>query len=295
MIPFYIFYSMFGYQRTGDLFWLAGDAMARGFVLGATAGRTTLNGEGLQHQDGHSQLLMSVIPCVVSYDVAYAYELAVVIEDGLRRMMSNEENIYYYITLQNENYPMPAMPDGAREGILRGIYRVSTAPERREQHVQLFGSGSILREVLGARDLLASQGVSADVWSVTSYTELRRDALECERHNRLHPEEPPRRSHLAQALDGVRGPFVAATDYMKAVPDQIARFLPGRLVSLGTDGFGMSDTREALRRHFEVDAANIALAALDGLRLEGAIEAERVARFIAQLGLDPEKPSPTSI
>ncbi|MCC6663147.1 MAG: pyruvate dehydrogenase (acetyl-transferring), homodimeric type, partial [Polyangiaceae bacterium] len=295
MIPVYIFYSMFGFQRTGDLFWAAGDSMARGFVLGATAGRTTLNGEGLQHQDGHTHLLMSTIPCCVCYDVAYAYELAVVIEEGLRRMIGDEEAIYYYITLQNENYPMPPMPEGAREGILRGLYRLSAAPAKKAQHVQLFGSGSILLQVLRAREILEGYGVSADVWSVTSYVELRRDALDAERHARLNPGAPPKPSYLSQALAGVDGPFIAASDFMKAVPDQIARFVPGRFVPLGTDGFGMSDTRAALRRHFEIDAESIAIAALDALRLDGKLDAAIAQRAIAELGVDPEKVDPTRV
>jgi pyruvate dehydrogenase E1 component len=295
MIPFYIFYSMFGFQRTGDLMWAAGDAMGRGFVLGATAGRTTLNGEGLQHQDGHSPLLLSCVPCCVTYDIAFAYELAAIIESGLQRMLVDDENIYYYITLQNENYPMPPMPEGVKEGILRGIYRFKPAAEQKQRHVQLFGSGSIMNQVLRAQSLLAERfDVSADVWGVTSYTELRRDALECERHNRLHPEAEPRVPYIGQVLDGLSGPFIAASDYMKVVADQCARWIPGRYVPLGTDGFGMSDTREALRRHFEVDAESVALAALDALRLDGKLEAAVVARAIDELGIDPDKISPVS-
>jgi len=294
-IPFYIFYSMFGFQRTGDLMWAAGDGKARGFVLGATAGRTTLNGEGLQHQDGHSHVLAATVPCCVAYDVAFAYELAVIIEDGLRRMVSNDEDVFYYITLQNENYAMPAMPEGAAEGILSGIYLYERAPEQKAQHVQLFGSGSIMNQVLRAREILARYAVSADVWSVTSYNELRRDALACERHNRFHPTAEPRVSRLEAALAGVKGPFIAATDYMKLVPDQIARFVPGRFVPLGTDGFGMSDTRESLRRHFEVDAESIALAALDALRADGALGREVLARAIGDLGVDPDKLAPADL
>jgi pyruvate dehydrogenase E1 component len=294
-IPFYIFYSMFGFQRTGDLMWAAGDGKARGFVLGATAGRTTLNGEGLQHQDGHSHVLAATVPCCVAYDVAFAYELAVIIEDGLRRMVTNDEDVFYYITLQNENYVMPAIPAGVEQGILGGIYLYERAPEKKAHHVQLFGSGSIMNQVLRARELLARYGVSADVWSVTSYNELRRDALECERHNRFHPNEEPRSSRLEKALVGVKGPFIAATDYMKLVPDQIARFVPGRFVPLGTDGFGMSDTREALRRHFEVDAESIALAALDALRADGALGRDVVARAIGDFGVDPGKLAPAGL
>jgi pyruvate dehydrogenase E1 component len=267
-----------------------GDAMARGFLLGATAGRTTLNGEGLQHEDGHSHILASTVPSCVAYDVAYAYELAAIIENGLERMFEKQENVYYYITLQNESYAMPAMPPEAKPAILRGIYKLKPAEARFRNHVQLFGSGSILNEVLRAQKLLAERyNVSADVWGVTSYQQLRRDALASERHSRFHPREEPRVPHIVQALEGVKGPFIAATDYLKLVPDQIARWVPGRFVPLGTDGFGMSDTREALRRHFEVDAENICVAALDALQLEGRIDPEIVATAIDALGLDPEK------
>jgi len=295
MIPFYVFYSMFGFQRTGDQMWASGDQMTRGFLLGATAGRTTLNGEGLQHEDGHSLLLASAVPSVVSYDVAFAYELATIIEDGLERMMASGENVVYYITLQNEAYRMPSSPGAVKEGILRGIYKFNAGTKGRRR-AQLFGSGSIMLSVLRAQELLGERfDVCADVWSVTSYAELRRDALACERHNRLHPLEQPRIPYLASALDGVRGPFVAASDYIKAVQDQIARFVPGRFVSLGTDGFGMSDTREALRRHFEVDAESIVVAALDALRLEGQADAAEVARAIGELGVDPDKVDPATI
>jgi pyruvate dehydrogenase E1 component len=296
MIPFYIFYSMFGFQRTGDLMWAAGDAMARGFLLGATAGRTTLQGEGLQHDDGHSHILASTVPSVRAYDVAFAYELAAIVADGLRRMMQDDENIYYYITVQNESYGMPPMPEGTKEGILRGIYRQRPADKRLDRHVQLFGSGSILNEVLRAQQLLAEKfGVSADVWSVTSYQQLRNDALSCERHNRLHPEDEARVPYLSQALDGVEGPFIAASDFMKLAADQVARWIPGRFVPLGTDGFGLSDTRRELRRHFEVDAENVVLAALDALRLEGKLEPSEVARAIRELAVDPDKFEPMSI
>ena len=270
--------------------------MARGFVLGATAGRTTLNGEGLQHEDGHSPLLASTVPCCVVYDVAFAYELATIIEDGLRRMLVDEENIYYYITLQNENYPMPAMPEGVKEGVLRGIYRYNTAAEKKKHHVQLFGSGSIMMQVLRAQKLLADRfDVSSDVWGVTSYVELRRDALECERYNRLHPESEQRVPYLSRALGDEKGPFIAASDYVKTVPDQVARWIPGRFVPLGTDGFGMSDTREALRQHFEVDAENIALAALDALRAEGKLSGSVVAKALTELGIEPEKLAPAHL
>ncbi len=296
MIPFYIFYSMFGFQRTGDLLWAAGDAMARGFVLGATAGRTTLNGEGLQHEDGHSQVLASTLPSCVSYDITYAYELAVIVEDGLRRMYAEDENIFYYITLQNENYVMPAMPADAREGILRGIYRYKTSDIKKPKlSVQLFGSASIMLQTLRAQELLAERGVAADVWTVTSYNELRRDALSCERHNRLNPTEPARVPYIQSALEGARGPVIAASDYMKVLADQLARFVPGRFVPLGTDGFGMSDTRESLRRHFEVDAENIALAALDALRQDGKLDAAAVQAAVEDFGLSGDKLDPTLV
>jgi pyruvate dehydrogenase E1 component len=295
MIPFYIFYSMFGFQRTGDQLWAAGDAMARGFVLGATAGRTTLNGEGLQHEDGHSLLHAMTVPSVRSYDVTFAFELAAIIEDGMRRMYDEGENTYYYITLQNENYPMPPMPEGAKEGVLRGLYRFRSAEKRLKHHVQLWGSGSIMLQVMRAQEILAERfDVSSDIWGVTSYRELRVDALACERENRLHPEAPPRVPYITQALQGVEGPFITASDYMKAMGDLVARWIPGRLVPLGTDGYGMSDTREALRRHFEVDAECIVIGALDGLRLDGKISAQEVARAIAELGVDPDKvPAPS--
>ena len=295
MIPFYIFYSMFGFQRTGDQIWAAGDAMAKGFLLGATAGRTTLQGEGLQHDDGHSHVLASTLPCCVSYDPAYAYELATIIEDGLDRMYVRDEKILYYITLFNESYLMPPMPEGAKEGILRGIYRFATAKERRPLHVQLFGSGSILNEVVRAVSILERYGVSADVWSVTSYQELRRDAIACERHNRLHPEAPQKRSFIEKTLEGVEGPFIAASDHMKLLADHIARWVPGRFVPLGTDGFGISDMRTSLRRHFEVDAEFVAIGALDALRLDGKLSADRLAAAVAELGVLPDKLDPASI
>jgi pyruvate dehydrogenase E1 component len=296
MIPFYVFYSMFGFQRTGDHLWLAGDQMARGFVLGATAGRTTLNGEGLQHEDGHSHLHAMTVPSVRAYDVSFAFELAAIIEDGLKRMFADDENVYYYITLQNENYPMPAMPEGAKEGVLKGLYRFKPAEKRLDKHVELWGSGSIMIQVLRAQALLAEKfGVSSDVWGVTSYQALRSDALACERHARLHPEEKPRVPYLVQALEGVKGPIVTASDYMKSMGDLVARFVPCRIVPLGTDGFGMSDTRPALRRHFEVDAESICIAALDALRAEGKATPADVARAIKELGVDPDKVPPTSI
>ena len=292
-IPFFIFYSMFGFQRIGDLIWAAADQRVRGFLLGATSGRTTLNGEGLQHEDGHSHVLASTVPNLLAYDPAYAFEVAAIVRAGLERMYGRREDVFYYITLTNENYPMPAKPEGVDEGILKGLYRFRAAEPQTDgrPRVQLFGSGSLLNEALRAQALLAERyGVAADVWSATSYKELRREALETERWNLLHPEATPRRSYLETALDGAEGPIVAVSDYMRAVPDQIARWLPGRLFPLGTDGFGRSDTREALRRFFEVDAESIALAALHRLALGGGIDPAVAARAVGELGIDPEKP-----
>jgi len=296
MIPFFIFYSMFGFQRVGDLAWAFGDLRGRGFLCGATAGRTTLNGEGLQHEDGHSHVLASVIPNLLTYDPAYAYELAVIVRDGLRRMYEEREDVFYYLTLYNENYEMPAKPEGAEEGILKGLYRLPLAdlglPEGAPR-VQLFGSGTILRSALGARALLAERyGVAADVWSATSYKELRREALECERWNRLHPGAEQRVPYVTRVLDGAAGPVVAVTDYLKVVPDQIARWVPNDLTPLGTDGYGRSDTRPALRRFFEVDAENVALAALVELANRGVVDRSLPAQAVGELGIDPEKPNP---
>ena len=291
-LPFFIFYSMFGFQRVGDLIWAAADSRTRGFLVGATAGRTTLQGEGLQHQDGHSHVLASVVPNLVSYDPAYAYEMATIVRDGIRRMHEQREPVFYYLTVTNEPYRQPRLPDGLREGIVRGIYRLRAA-EREGPRVQLFGSGAILNEVVAAQELLGERfGVAADVWSVTSYSELRRDALDADRWNMLHPGEPPRRSFLAEATADAEGPFVAATDYLKSLPDAVAKWLPGRLISLGTDGFGRSETRAALRDFFEVDAKHVALAALHALAEEGAVDAEMPRRAIVELGIDPEKPNP---
>jgi pyruvate dehydrogenase E1 component len=264
--------------------------------MGATAGRTTLNGEGLQHGDGHSQLLATVVPNVVAYDPAWAYEVAVIIEEGLRRMVKENEDVFYYVTLHNEGYEMPPMPEGAREGVLRGLYRFRKAARKKKKHVQLFGSGSILPEVLRAADLLAEKfGVTADVWSATSYQQLRADALAAERWNRLHPEADPRTPYVSEVLADAKGPVIAASDYMKTVADQIARWVPGRFVPLGTDGYGMSDTRAALRRHFEVDAASIAIAALDALKQDGAVTGAEVAKAIEALDYDPDKIDPIEV
>ncbi len=296
MIPIYLFYSMFGFQRTGDQFWAFGDMRGRGFLCGATEGRTTLAGEGLQHQDGHSHLLASTVPNIRAYHPAFAYEIAVIVQEGLQRMFVEQEDVFYYLTLQNENYPMPPMPEGTREGILKGLYRFRAAPHRRERRVQLFGSSSILREALRAQEILDEHyRVAADVWSATSYQQLRREALAAERWNRLHPEAPPRKSYLESVLEKENGPFIAAGDTIKAVPDQIARWVPGGLTCLGTDGFGRSESREALRRFFEVDAEHIAVAALAALAREGKVEPRVVSQAIRDLGLDPEKPNPVDV
>ncbi|MGE3316546.1 MAG: pyruvate dehydrogenase (acetyl-transferring), homodimeric type [Planctomycetaceae bacterium] len=295
MIPFYIYYSMFGFQRIGDLIWLAADARAKGFLVGGTSGRTTLNGEGLQHQDGHSQLIATTVPTLKAYDPAYAYELGVIIQDGLKRMYQENECTFYYLSVYNENYVMPEMPEGCTEGILKGIYKVSSGPNGKKQgpKVQLFGSGTILREALRAQEILAEKfSVSADVWSVTSYSELCREATAAERWNRLHPKEEKRQSYLEATLDGVEGPFIAVSDNIKLVADQIRRWIPGKYTVLGTDGFGRSDTRESLRRHFEVDAENTAYATLETLAEEGSFDKKKLPKALKDLGLDPEKIDP---
>jgi pyruvate dehydrogenase E1 component len=293
MVPFFIYYSMFGFQRVGDLMWLAGDIMARGFLLGATAGRTTLSGEGLQHEDGHSLLLASTIPNLLTYDPAFAYELAVIIQDGLRRMYQEGENVFYYITLYNENYAMPPMPEGVEPGILKGLYKFRAGPPNRKHRAHILGSGPILRHALQAQTILAEKhDVSADVWSATSYSQLRRDALKTERWNMLHPTAPPKKSYLQTVLGKEQGVLVAVSDFMKSVPDQIAPWVPGRLVTLGTDGFGRSDTRERLRRYFEVDASLIVVATLNELARTGALEKALVEQAIKGLGIDPEKAHP---
>lgn len=297
-VPFYIFYSMFGFQRVGDLAWAAGDARARGFLLGATSGRTTLMGEGLQHDDGHSHVLSSTVPCCVSYDPTFAYELAVIIQNGMRRMYVENEDIYYYITLLNENYAHPPMPEGVEQDILNGMYRLSASAQPIEgKHVQLMGCGSILQEVIAAAQLLEQDfGVSSEVWSVTSLTELRRDGQDVERWNLLHPQQPPRIGHVESCLQDKQGPVVVATDYMKIFADQIRPFVPKRrFVALGTDGFGQSDTRESLRRFFEVDRHFIALAALKALADDGGVPREKVAEAIALYGIDPEKQNPAKV
>jgi pyruvate dehydrogenase E1 component len=294
MIPFYIFYSMFGFQRVGDLAWAAGDSRARGFLIGGTAGRTTLNGEGLQHEDGHSHLLSSTIPNCVSYDPTYACELAVIIQDGLRRMLKEQEDVFYYITVMNENYRHPALPEGAREGILKGMYLLS--PGRGEPsaaRVQLLGSGTILREVIAAGELLNGDfGVVADVWSCPSFTELRREGMETERWNLLHPEEPQRKSYVERCLEGHEGPAVAATDYMRAFADQIRPFVKRTYKVLGTDGFGRSDYRKQLRKFFEVDRYYVAVTALKALAEDGVVPPSKVSEAIRKYGIDTNKPCP---
>jgi len=291
-VPFYMYYSMFGFQRVGDMVWAFADSRGKGFLMGGTAGRTTMLGEGLQHQDGHSIVLASTVPTCLTYDPAFVYELAVVVQDGLRRMYERGEDVFYYITMYNEDYAMPPMPEGAAEGILRGIYKVKAAPEGHAV-AQLFGSGPILNEVLRAQEILATRyKVQADVWSVTSYNELRRDALAVERWNRLHPAEKERTPYVIEALHGSQGPIVAATDYMKSVPDQMSPWLGGRLVALGTDGFGRSDNREHLRRHFEVSAEAIAGAMLSKLAREGKVKPKLAQKALEELGLDVEAKDP---
>ena len=295
MIPFYIFYSMFGFQRIGDLAWAAGDSRARGFLLGATAGRTTLNGEGLQHEDGHSHLMSATIPNCISYDPTFAYELAVIIQEGLRRMVQNQEDVYYYITLMNENYTHPALPAGAEAGILKGLYRFSKSKFKGE-NVQLMGSGVILREVIAAAELLEKDwGIAADVWSATSFTELRREGLDCERWNMLNPDKPQRVNYIAECLKDAKGPVIASTDYMKSFAEQIQRFVSNKFVALGTDGFGRSDSREALRDFFEVDRRYVVLAALKALSDEGLLPASTVAEAVKKYNLDANKPNPVTV
>jgi pyruvate dehydrogenase E1 component len=293
VIPFYMYYSMFGFQRVGDMMWAFADSRGKGFLMAGTAGRTTMLGEGLQHQDGHSHVLMSTVPNCVSYDPAYAYELAVILQDGIRRMYQDGESIFYYITMYNEDYAMPAMPEGVRDGIVRGIYKVR--PAKQEKSVaQLFGSGPILNEALRAQEILAEKyGVQADVWSVTSYNELRREALTVDRWNRLHPAEPEKTPYIVTALKDTNGPIVAASDYMKAVPDQLAPWLADRLVTLGTDGFGRSDNREHLRRHFEVNAESIVAATLSKLARGEKFDVARAQEAFAELGVNTEQDDPS--
>jgi pyruvate dehydrogenase E1 component len=298
MIPFYIFYSMFGFQRTGDLVWAFGDMRGRGFLLGATAGRTTLNGEGLQHEDGHSLVLASTVPNVAAYDPAFAYELAVIVRDGISRMYGpNPEDRFYYLTLYNENYVMPALPagEGVEEGVVRGLYRFAPAPEGTRRRATILFSGTAYGAAREARGMLAEDwDVGAELWSATSYKALREDALSTERWNRLHPSQPARTPYLTEALSSAEGPVLAVTDFMKAVPDQVARWVPAHFTPLGTDGFGRSDTRAALRRHFETDAAHVVVGVLQGLAATGEGKAEDVADAIARYEIDAEAPDPRS-
>jgi len=293
MIPFFIYYSMFGFQRVGDQIWAFADARGKGFLCGGTAGRTTLAGEGLQHQDGHSLLLASAVPTCVAYDPTFSYEIAIIVQEGIRRMYKEQQDCFYYITLGNENYVMPAMPEGVKpEEVLKGLYRFRPA-QKGKAKLQLFGSGAILNEALKAQEILAEQfNIPSDVWSATSYNELRRDALSVERWNRLHPTSPSGKPYLLEALAGAEGPIIAASDYMKVLADQVAPWLGGRLETLGTDGFGRSDNREYLRKHFEVNAASIAAAALSRLARDGKFDAKKAAAAIAALGVDTERPDP---
>ena len=295
MIPFYIYYSMFGYQRVGDFVWAAGDMQARGFVLGATAGRTTLAGEGLQHQDGHNLLFFSVVPNCIAYDPCFGYELAVIIQDGLRRMIENQENVFYYLTLMNENYQQPALPEASKEGIIKGMYLLrENKPSKR--HVQLLGSGTILNEVMAAAELLQTDfAVTADIWSVTSFSELRKQALNVERDNLLHPNEPAQQAYVTQCLQNRVGPVIATTDYIRLNADQIRGFFPQHYVVLGTDGYGRSDTREQLRQFFEVNRYYIVIAALHALMAESLVTATEVEKALKKYAIDPKKPNPFTI
>jgi pyruvate dehydrogenase E1 component len=294
MLPFYIFYSMFGFQRIGDLAWAAGDSRTRGFLIGGTAGRTTLNGEGLQHEDGHSHLLASSIPNCRTFDPTYGYELAVIIREGMRQMTELQHDVFYYITVMNESYQQPAMPEGVEEGIIKGMYLLEEDKKEAAHHVQLLGSGTILREVREAAKILRDEfNVASDVWSVTSFNELRREGLAVERNNRLHPQQKPKQTYIEQCLGGRKGPVIASTDYMKLFADQIRQWVPSKEYKvLGTDGFGRSDSRKKLRHFFEVDRYFVVLAALEALADRGELEPKVVAEAIAKFGIDPEKHNP---
>jgi len=295
-IPFFIYYSMFGFQRIADFIWAAADMRTRGFLLGGTAGRTTLAGEGLQHQDGNSHVLALPVPNLRAYDPAYAYEIAAILQDGIRRMYKEGENIFYYITVMNEPYAMPAMPVGAKEGILKGMYKLRPAGERKAKlRAQLFGSGAILNEVLRAQEILDQKfGVAADVWSVTSYKNLYTDGIEVERWNRLHPDETPRIPYVTQCLEGEQGVLVAASDYLKVLPSLISKWAPRRLATLGTDGFGRSESRESLRDFFEVDSRFIVVATLHELAQDGLVGEATVQNAIKELNINPDKPNPVT-
>ena len=296
-IPIFIFYSMFGMQRIGDLVWAAGDIRSRGFMIGGTAGRTTLNGEGLQHQDGNSHLLAYTVPNLKAYDPAFAFELAAIVEDGIKRMYVDQEDIFYYVTVENEPYRMPDQPENSEEGILRGMYRFrASSAEGTDIRAHLFGSGAILNEALEAQEILAERfNVAADVWSITSYKELYMDGTDCDRWNRLHREIDHRTPWIQQCLDGTDGVYVAASDYVKALPESVGRWFPKAPVALGTDGFGRSESRAELRRFFEVDAAAIVIATLEALAREGRIERDVVHRAIADFEIDVDAPNPTKV
>jgi pyruvate dehydrogenase E1 component len=295
MIPFFIFYSMFGFQRVGDLIWAAGDMRCKGFLVGATAGRTTLAGEGLQHQDGNSHLLAYPVPNLKAYDPAFAYELGVIIEDGIRRMYEQGEEVFYYITVENENYPMPSMPKGVSEGILKGMYRFKAGEQKAgKPRVQLLGSGAILNEALKAQALLEGDyGVTADVWSVTSFKELHNDGVDAQRWNMLNPKKKPQIPYVTQCLSETEGPVIVASDYVKALGNSVVRWMPGKPVVLGTDGFGRSESREELRDFFEVDHRHITLGALHGLVQEGKLKPDAVAKAMKKLDVDPNRPDPS--
>ena len=293
MVPFYTYYSMFGPQRIGDLVWLAGDIKAKGFLCGATSGRTSLNGEGLQHQDGHSLLHMSTVPTTMVYDPAFGFEIATIVADGMRRMYAEGEEVFYYIALYNDNHVMPPMPEGVEEGILKGLYKFKPGVTGKKAKAHIFGSGPIIQSALKAQEILAEKyGVSADVWSATSYKLLRTDAIRCQRWNMLHPTEKPQQSYVEQVLAKENGTFVAVSDNLRIVPDQIAPWVPGGLFTLGTDGFGRSDTRTRLRRFFQIDVESTVIGTLYALAQKGEIERTVVAKAIKDLGVDPEKIQP---
>jgi pyruvate dehydrogenase E1 component len=303
MLPFYIYYSMFGFQRIGDLAWLAGDMRACGFMIGGTAGRTTLNGEGLQHEDGHSLVLSNTIPNCISYDPCFGYEMAVIIHNGMTRMLAQRESVYFYITAMNENYVHPPMPEGAEEGIIKGIYKFreiadgnKKAAAKFKTHVRLLGSGTILREVIEAAHILEKDWkVGAEIYSVTSFNELARDGLEVERWNMLHPNDDAQVPYITQILGDDKSPVVSSTDYMKCYSDQVREYVPATFTTLGTDGFGRSDTREKLREFFEVDRRYVTVAALHALSLDGEIDKPTVAKAVQQYGIDPDKPNPAKV
>jgi len=303
MLPFYIYYSMFGFQRIGDLAWLAGDMRACGFLIGGTAGRTTLNGEGLQHEDGHSLVLSNTIPNCISYDPCFGYEMAVIIHNGMTRMLTNRESVYFYITAMNENYVHPPMPEGAEEGIIKGIYKfreIAEGDKKKAQkfktRVRLLGSGTILREVIEAAKMLEKDwDVGAEIYSVTSFNELARDGLEVERWNMLHPNDDPRVPYITQVLGNDDAPVVSSTDYMKCHSDQVREYVPATFTTLGTDGFGRSDTREKLREFFEVDRRYVTIAALHALSMDGEMDKPTVAKAVQQYAIDPDKPNPAKV